>query len=347
MEQGNLLLLNGNQILSLLTGLESEIIDRVRQAYVAHANRDDSLPHSSFLRFPNDQRNRIIALPAYLGGGFQVAGIKWVSSFPGNHIEGIDRASAVTILNSTSTGRAEAILEGSVISAKRTASSAALAAQVLRIGREPSRIGIIGCGLINFEITRFLLSVFPGVRRITLFDLDSQSAERFKEKGLKDFPDLEIEIARKREDLFVSCELISFATTAITPHVYDLSMCRPDTTIIHISLRDLSPEIILASVNVVDDADHVCRADTSIHLAEKLVGNRSFISSEIGEILMGKKEPVQSGSRITIFSPFGLGILDLAVSKLVFELAVTNGIGQVISSFFPAPWTDWISAKIN
>src|SRR6185369_2425828 len=104
------------------------------------------------LGFPEQQRNRIIALPAYLGGSFEVCGLKWVSSFPGNLDRGMDRASALVILNSPLSGRLEAILEASRINAKRTAASAALAARQLQAGKQTNRLGVIGCGPINFEV---------------------------------------------------------------------------------------------------------------------------------------------------------------------------------------------------
>ncbi len=340
MRDGNILILKGNEIHALLTGRERDIIQMVRVAYETHGKGDSSLPHSTFLRFPHNEKNRIIALPAYLGGESEVTGIKWVASFPGNLSLGLDRASAVLILNSSQTGRPEAILEGSIISAKRTAASAALAAQCLHNSSRADRVGIIGCGLISFEITRFLLTVFPNIKHLIVCDLDANRAEQFKHKCQSVFGNIEVSVAKDNKAVFKEASLISLATTAIKPHIEELSGVAPGSTILHISLRDLAPELILACDNVVDDIDHVCRAQTSVHLAEQLVGNRDFIRCTLADILRGRAVARRDGDSIAVFSPFGLGVLDIAVGKLVCQLGLQQGQGIFINSFLPDPWLE-------
>jgi 2,3-diaminopropionate biosynthesis protein SbnB len=334
----DILILKGSEVNSLLAGHEIRLIDTIRTAYEAHGRGESSLPHSTFLRFPDNQRDRIIALPAYLGAEWGIAGIKWVASFPGNLELGMDRASAVVVLNSSQTGRPEAILEGSLISAKRTAASAALAAQWLHAGEMTKSVGLIGCGLINFEIVRFLLAVFPEIEHLVIYDLNIVREEQFRRKCQEAYGALEIEIAKELKTALACSSLISFATTATTPHIEDFSDVSPGSTILHISLRDLAPQIIISCDNVVDDVDHVCRAQTSVHLAEQLVGNREFLRCEIADVLMGKAAPRRSKESIVVFSPFGLGALDLAVADFVRQLGLAQGKGIMIGSFLPEPW---------
>lgn len=345
MRDREILIVNSDAVQAVLRGQERELIEIVRLAYIAHRRGESALPHSTFLRFPGHDRNRAIALPAFLGDGFRAAGLKWVSSFPDNIEAGLDRASAVVILNSISTGRSETILEASHISAKRTAASAALAAKVLAGSKNRHEVGLIGCGLINFEIVRFILATFPELNHLIAFDLDSARAAKFAERVGPELGEMKVTIARSKEAVFEAASLISIATTAITPHIGDLSMCARGATILHVSLRDIAPEVIVNCNNVVDDIDHVCRAQTSIHLAEQLAGHREFINCTLADLILsprrdslGEAEHERLSDAVTIFSPFGLGILDLALSVRVRDLAESRGLGTVIHNFLPASW---------
>lgn len=335
MTTNDILILTGQDVQRLLEGQEAAILTAVRRAYEIHGSGKSFVPHSTFLSFPNGNSNRIIALPAYLGDEFETSGIKWISSFTGNLSLGLDRASAVVILNSMSTGRPEAILEGSLISAKRTAASAALAGISLHYDKDETRAGLIGCGAINFEIVRFLKAVFPKLSELVVFDLDRRHGQQFADRCEAEFGFTGIELAADVNDVFRNCSLVCLATTASQPHLASLPETTSPRTILHISLRDLSPQIILNADNVVDDADHVCRARTSLDLAAQQTGNRDFIRCSLADILIGRAKPRDDAHHTTIFSPFGLGILDLAVSKLVRDLAHASDSGTIIPSFLP------------
>jgi len=334
--EDGLLILGAREVASALEGREAEVLDAVRQAYEAHARGESSVPHSGFLRFPDNDVDRIISLPAYLGGDFEVAGVKWIASVPANVKRGIERASAAIILNERATGRPQAVLEGSIVSKQRTAASAALAARVLREGRAPETVGFIGCGPINLEVFRFLNAVWPEVSSFLAFDLDAARAGRFGERLRELRPGSDFRVAGDVRELLGGSELVAFATTAVKPHLADLSPCPEGATILHVSLRDLTPEVILAHHNVVDDVDHVTRAGTSIYLAEQLRGDRDFVHGSLGEILLGELPlPPKEPGKLDVFSPFGLGILDLAVARLVCEKAVEAGAGTRVGSFLP------------
>ena len=102
--------------------------------------------------------------------------------------------------------------------------------------------------------------------------------------------------------------------------------------VLHVSLRDLAPEILLASTNVVDDIEHCLKANTSPHLVEQITGNRDFLAGTLAEVMDGRV--TVPADRPVIFSPFGFGVLDLAVGKYVYDQVVSADDLHVIDDFF-------------
>ncbi|MFE0511712.1 2,3-diaminopropionate biosynthesis protein SbnB [Streptomyces sp. NPDC058964] len=325
--------ISGAQVQRALRGREPQVVDLVEATYRLHAAGESVNPPSYFLRFPDRPSSRIIALPASIGGAAPVDGLKWISSFPDNVQAGIPRASAVLILNDHDTGYPFACLESSIISATRTAASAALAADRLTRDRQrPTRIGFFGTGLIARYIHTFLAAMGWSFDEIGVHDLSEHSAAGFRDHLRQTGTAARITTCDRPEELIRSSDLVVFATVAGEPHVSDPDWFDHDPLVLHVSLRDLAPEIILASANIVDDVDHCLKADTSPHLAEQLTGNRDFLDGTLADVMTGRV--TLPTDRPLVFSPFGLGVLDLAVGKFVYDETVRSGQLHVIEDFF-------------
>lgn len=325
--------ISGAQVQHALRGRERQIVELVEATYRLHDAGDSVNPPSYFLRFPDRPSSRIIALPASIGGQVRVDGLKWISSFPQNVAAGIPRASAVLILNDHDTGYPFACLESSIISATRTAASAALAADRLSRGRRrPTRVGFFGAGLIARYIHTFLAGTGWSFDETGVHDLSADSAAGFRCYLEQSDATGRITVHDSAEQLIRSSDLVVFATIAGQPHVRDLSWFEHDPLVLHVSLRDLAPEILLASTNVVDDIEHCLKANTSPHLAEQLTGNRDFLHGTLGDVLAGRV--TVPANRPLVFSPFGLGVLDLAVGKYVYDEVARSGELHVIDDFF-------------
>ncbi|MGC5310373.1 2,3-diaminopropionate biosynthesis protein SbnB [Micromonospora zamorensis] len=312
-----------------LSGSRDAVLTAVKKAYLAHDRGQTVNPSSHFLRFPDRPADRIIALPAYLGGEVGMPGLKWISSFPGNHELGLPRASAVLLLNDDRTGRPVACLESAQISAVRTAASAALAARALRPGNGPASVGFVGAGVIARTIADFLHHTGLPVTHFLCHDLVPERAQPFVGHGEKHWPgsggvaDL---------DATLGCDVIVFATTAGKPYLPETLRFAPGQTVLNISLRDIHPQTLLAAQNIVDDVDHCLRAQTSPHLAEELSGGRDFVTGTLADVLLGRcelrtREPV-------VFSPFGLGVLDIALGAIVLDHAKSDSRTVTVANFF-------------
>jgi ornithine cyclodeaminase len=326
-------IVNGKTVFDIVRARRAECIDIVRDAYLAHAQGKSVNPDSYFLRFPEKPDCRIIALPAYIGDGFGVAGLKWIASYPSNVQRGFPRASAVLVLNSYDTGYPFAILESSIISAARTAASAVLAAYWLGgRSRRAHSLGIVGTGFIARYVYDFLLDTGWAIEEVRLYDRSPFESEKFRTTACRLGQHRAVTAESGVEQLVRASDLILFTTVASVPHIADVALFEHNPLVLHVSLRDLAPEILLRSQNVVDDIEHVMKANTSPHLAEQQTGNRSFVTGTLADIMTGRRSVDRS--RPIIFSPFGMGILDVAVGKWVYDQAVAAGEEVRLSDFF-------------
>ena len=324
--------ISGAEVQATLEGREREIVELVETAYLLHGDGESVSPATYSMRFPDRPTARINALPASLGGDVRAHGLKWISSFPENVAAGIPRASAVVILNDHDTGYPFACLEGSIISAARTAAFAALAADRLSERARPARVGFFGTGLIARYIHTYLAAIDWPFDEIGVHDLSAASAVGFHGYLERSANGAAIAVHDSAEGLIRSSDLVVFATVASAPHIGELSWFDHNPLVLHVSLRDVAPAIVLASTNIVDDVEHCLAGNTSPHLAEQSTGNRNFIAGTLADVIGGRVKA--SADRPLLFSPYGLGVLDLALANYVYHRLAEAGELRTIDGFF-------------
>ena len=323
--------ISGAQVRDALRGRERQITELVEETYRIHSAGDSVNPPSYFLRFPDRPSARIIALPASIGGKVRVDGLKWISSFPENVAAGIPRASAVLILNDHDTGYPFACLESSIISATRTAASAALAADWLSRGRpRPTRVGFFGTGLIARYIHTFLAGTGWSFDEIGVHDLSADIAAGFRGYLEKAGPG-RITVYEDAEQLIRSSDLVVFATIAGEPHVSDAVVVRAQPGgAARVAARPRAGDPARLDEpgrrrGALPEGQHVAApgraADRQPGLPGRHAGRRDGRAGD------GAGRPV-------VFSPFGLGVLDLAVGKYVYDEVTRSGELHVIDDFF-------------
>jgi ornithine cyclodeaminase len=313
MSEQDLSIIPGSTVRAILEGNEELVLSAVTEAYLAHAGGRTKTPGTQPL-YTNG--GRFFAMPASIEDARPIVGAKWVGSFIKNVAAGAERASALLIASDADTGRPIAIVDGTLISAKRTAAGAAVALRLVSSRDSVRSVGLVGCGPINYEVLRFIVHLFP-VEHVQLVDLQPARVEAFRERMRVDFPSLTAAPATLGEAM-QTADVVSIATNATVPYINELPSRA--FVVLHLSLRDLAPDVIARCYNIVDDIEHVCTARTSLHLASEATGHRDFIRATIPDLLAGTAY-YERPDVPTVISPFGLATLDLAVLREVLARA--------------------------
>jgi ornithine cyclodeaminase len=305
----------------------------VERAYRAHGAGRTVNPPAQLVALPDRRRARAMSLGAHLDGPEAILGVKWIASYPDNVGRGLERASAVVLLNDAVTGQPFACLEGSRISAARTAASAVLAAGELG-GRDARSLGICGAGFIADYVYRFLLADGWRPEEVAVFDSDASRGRAFADRiteashgTARTWPTV-AEVVR-RSDVMV------FATTSPEPYVDASAFSGLTPLVLHLSLRDLAPEVVVTAQNVVDDVGHAFGPGTSLALARARYPRTALATASLYDVMCGAVDVDLSRPRI--FSPFGLGMLDVAVARYVYDRAAEAGLLHSVPGFLPEP----------
>lgn len=301
------------------------LIGEIYKASKTFDEGDFCQPIKPYLRY-KDLRNRIIAMPAYIGGDIDVAGIKWIASFPKNIENNIKRAHSTIILNEESTGIPYAIINTAYVSAVRTASvtGAIMDKYIKSTNGENLTVGITGFGPIGQTHLEMMEAMFGDkISKYYLYDLNPKAGDKvpaqYKDK---------VTVTSTWNEAFVDADIFCTCTVSKSPYIDETP--KPNSLHLNVSLRDYKDSFLdHTDVVIVDNWEEVCREATDIETMHLNKGLQKEDTITMAQYLFDESINKEG---IVMFNPMGLAVFDMAVAKQFYMEANKHEKGVVLES---------------
>lgn len=303
-----------------------ELVDSMEAAVRIIDTGDYAQPVKPYLRYRNPA-NRIIAMPAYVGGAVQTAGIKWIASFPGNIDAGLPRAHSITLLNNADTGIPIAMLNTALPSAARTAAVSGLFIRHYLKAQGPEKrlkLGIIGFGPVGRLHYDMCCRLF-GERLVDVYVYDIRGCE-LDPAQTDDTLLSRTRLADSWQQLYNECDLVITCTVSNQRYI-DIPPAA-GSLLLDVSLRDYT-SAALKSVNaiIVDDWEEVCRENTDIELLHLECGLTKARTRTLSDVVCRGALAAFDGAEPVLFCPMGMAVFDMTVADYFVGRAKALGIG--------------------
>ena len=262
-----------------------------------------------------------LAMPAWTEG-MSIA-VKVVNVFDGNLALGLPSHLATINLFDPRTGAPLCIMDGTHITAMRTAASAVLS--VRELARPDARtVTVIGAGVQGREHLRLLPLVHP-FADIRLASLNVADAQRLAAlfRNVRSVRDVETAV---RES-----DVVCLATHAPEPVIRaDWIMTGTHVTSVgYFPPRGELPTDLLQRCRLFVESSESF-APPPIGCAE-LQGLESCRGTSLGDVLLGRRPGRQSPEQITVYKAMGVAMEDLVAAELVYGKAKRTGLGRAVS----------------
>lgn len=318
-----------------------ETIKVVEDALRLQSENKVVFPSKTVLDLGEQQHGRLNAMSAYVGGNYEMCGIKWIAGFPANPKNlGIPRAHAIIILNDSKTGVPLSIMDGTLISAMRTGAVSGIGVKYLAKSN-CEVLGIIGCGVQSYTQIMAVMEVRPKLKKIKLFDILRKNSNQLKKWVEKNFS-VEVETTENDEIAVRNSDIVITVTVADKP-IVKAHWLTKGHLFIHVgSYQEEEEDVILNSDKIiVDNWDEVKHRKTPLlaRLFTKGKIKDPDIWSNLGNIIIGMKSGRERDDENIYFAPLGLAIEDISVGTSVYKKAKSMNLGKKISLWSrPAEW---------
>jgi len=294
------------------------------------------LPSKAILRWGDigneHTRGHINAMPGYVGGDYDMAGIKWIACMYANPFQhGLPALSALTILNHPTQGFPLAVMDGTLISAMRTGAVTGVAAKYLA-RTDSQTVGIIGAGVQSRTALMAIKVAIPGVTRVLVHDIHEERSACFcDEMGRR--LNIQAESVSSGLDAVSKSDILVTAVSGADPVVR--AGWVPEGCLY--CQMGGGNECELAAVGefdriVADNWHEMKHRQTQVLAMAEAAGviSDEDIYAELSELVAGKKPGRSSDAERIFFGAVGMGIEDVAVATRILRRAEAEQVGTML-----------------
>lgn len=312
--------------------MENAIKD-VKQVYLLNKKEDVINPGKCVLRWGKTVEDenvlgRINAMPGYVGGEYDMAGIKWIGSGPMNYKKGLPRASVTMVLNDPDTKLPVCIADGTEISTVRTGASGGVAIELLASSKA-SVMTICGAGAQAYTQLEAAVIARPTINTVYVYDIRPENSEKFAQTSKEKYPQIEFIVTQDVELAARKSDIIDCVTLATEPIIKGAWLKKGA---LFMNMADFEGDydcIRRADKVVVDfweNIKHRMISTVALMWKDGLFKDEE-VHAELGDILSGEKAPRENDDEIIYFNAVGAGILDIAIAARCYKKAKEQGKG--------------------
>lgn len=307
-----------------------DAIDIVEKVFIAHDEGKALLPPKFALDLEHIYGGHLNIMPGYLED-LDIQGIKLITAYINNNLQGLPSAMAMINLYDTRTGKPLAIMDGSLITLLRT--GAATGVGVKYLAKKNSEVaGFFGAGAVAPYHVFCVLDAMPSIKEIKIFDVKEELAKNLA-KRIAEETGVSARRVGTHEEAVRDSDIVVTATRMPKPSpLVKREWVKPGCFIAATGqCYELDYELPKASKIVVDNFEQCRHVHSgwgfSVLFDDKVI-TWDDIYGEVGEIVQGKKVGRRSEDEIIIMWARGLGTEDVATAFHVYKKAKEAGLGQ-------------------
>ena len=313
--------------------------------------------HGAQVIFPDDPQfegmpknaddRRFMAMPAYLGGKYQMAGMKWYGSNCENKASGLPRSILMMMLNDKDTGAPLALMSANLVSCYRTGALPGVGAKYLA-RKDSETVTIIGPGVMGRTCLLAFLSVCPKITTVKVKGRGQRSLHAFEEFVKKECPQIQqVIVCDSMEEAVKDSDIICVTSTAPVkeidfPYIAEDWVKKGALICLPSAARFDDDFLINRCKKVVDNYKlyeawaeefpypsyemvQIIGSKFTDYLHEGRIQREDIV--DIADIINKKHPGRESDDEIIVYSVGGMPVEDIAWGGTVYRNALKEGIG--------------------